>query len=289
MLCRCFGFFVPEGFDRCVQLDNHAGEPLCEGIVNIARHARALLQQHGMPPLLSELGAVSRYHHVMRQRLGQFDLFRAICSSFNMLNTNEAADFSQHKHRDSQELLASSIHQVFPEFCTKAGVLLDVVAHHRTLRKQHLLKTSFPCLRLLDERMLQIRRDWLVTLDHEMQAQRVCCLVPQQYQDATRVQVLANCSKHLCDELLWSGFSCQDIETTHHHFHMATRELFGSTQSLLCTIAFNSYPHQVRRQLNQAEILRRGTSRLTIVHGESPQHFFLGRENRRGPTSTQRM
>ena len=149
--------------------------------MNIARHTGALLQQHGMPPLFRQLGGVRRHHHVMGQRLGQFDLFRTICSPFNMLNTNEAAHFSQHKHRDSQELLASSIHQVFPEFCTKAGVLLDVVAHHRPLRKQHLLKlkTSFPCLRVLDERMLRIRRDLLVTLDHEMQAQRVVLLVPQ--------------------------------------------------------------------------------------------------------------
>ena len=58
MLCRLFRFFIPQGFDRRVQLDNHAGEPLCEGIVNIARHARALFQHHGMPPLLTELGAV---------------------------------------------------------------------------------------------------------------------------------------------------------------------------------------------------------------------------------------
>ena len=206
-----------------------------------------------------------------------------------MLNTNEAAHFSQHKHRDSQELLAPSIHQVFPEFCTNAGVLFDVVAHDRTLRKQHLLKTSFPCLWVLDEWMLWVRRDLLVIFDHEMQAQRVVLLVPQPQQDATRVQVLANCPKHLCDELLGSGFSCQDIEAAHHHFHMATRELLGSAQSFLSTIAFDGYPHQVRRQLDQAEILGSGTSRLTIVHGESPQHLVLGRKNRRGPTGAQRM
>src|SRR5437667_10920605 len=106
----------------------------------------------------------------MGQRLGQFDLFRAIRSPFNMLNTNEAAHFSQHKHRDSQELLAPSIHQVFPEFCTNAGVLFDVVAHDRTLRKQHLLKTSFPCLWVLDDWMLWSWRYLLVIFDHELQA-----------------------------------------------------------------------------------------------------------------------
>ena len=71
----------------------------------------------------------------MGQRLGQLDLFRAIRFPFIMLNTNEAAHFSQYKHGDSQELLATSFHQVFPDFCTNAEVLFDVVAHHRPLRK----------------------------------------------------------------------------------------------------------------------------------------------------------
>ncbi len=137
--------------------------------------------------------------------------------------------------------------------------------------------------------MVGVGRDLLVIFDHEMQAQRVVFLVPQPQQDATRVQVLADCSKHLCYELLRSGFSCQDIKTTHHHVHVATCELFGSPQSLLRTIAFNSYPHQVRRQLDQSEILGSGTSGFTIVHGESPQHFVLGRKNWGGPTGAQRM
>src|SRR4029450_1274345 len=163
----------------------------------------------------------------MGQRLGQFYLVGAIRSPFNMLNTNEAAHFSQHKHRNSQELLAPSIHQVFPEFCTKEGILFDVVAHHRSLRKQHLLKlkTSFPCLWVLDERMIWVRRDLLVIFDHETQVQRVIFLVPQPQHDTLRMQALANCSKHLCDELLWSGFSCQDLKATRHHVHLASAEL----------------------------------------------------------------
>src|SRR3954462_1040324 len=91
VVCGRFGLFISKGVNRCVQLDNHAGETLCKRVMNIARHPCTLLQYHGMAPLLAQFGLVSCNHHMESQCLGQFDLFTTICSSFHMLNTNKAA------------------------------------------------------------------------------------------------------------------------------------------------------------------------------------------------------
>ena len=53
---RCsFRLFIPQGFDRCVQLNDHAGKPLGERVVNVARHPRALFQNGGVPLLFGDL------------------------------------------------------------------------------------------------------------------------------------------------------------------------------------------------------------------------------------------
>src|SRR5262249_37668811 len=158
-----------------------------------------------------------------------------ICSPFRMLNTDEAAHFSQHKHWDSHELLASFFQQVLPEICVNADVVFNVVTHHRTLRKKHFLKlrAPFPCLRVLNEWMIRVWRYLSIILNHEVQAQCIIHLVTQPEHYATRLHPLPNRPKHLCDELLGCSFSSQHVEAAHHHFNVTARELFGGAQSFL--------------------------------------------------------
>src|SRR5262249_49488039 len=146
----------------------------CESIVNVACHPRPLFENRGLALLFSDLVSMCCHHDVMGQPLRQFDLIRAISSAADMLNTNKPAHFSQDKHRNSQELFTASFDQILSELCIYSRVVFDVVAHHGTLSKKHLLKVGacFPCLRIFNEWMISMRRDLLVALDYELQPQR---------------------------------------------------------------------------------------------------------------------
>src|SRR4029077_21116834 len=152
-----------------------------------------------------------RNHHVISKRLGQFGLLRTVCSFFSVLNTDEAAHLPKHKQWNCKEPFAPSFHHVFPELCTEAEVVFDVVTHHGTLGKQHLLKRkiSFPGMRILNEWMLRMRRNLLSIVNHQAQAQRIIVRVAQPEQYTARMQALTNCSKHFCNELFRRGFSSE--------------------------------------------------------------------------------
>src|SRR6266481_2203230 len=115
-----------------------------------------------------------RYHHVMGQGLRQFDLLGAICAAFNMLNTNESAHFSQHKHRDCEEPLAPFLHQVFSKVCPDARVMFDIVAHHRALGEEHLLNLQalLPCISVLNEWMVWLRCNLMITFNRNADQMR---------------------------------------------------------------------------------------------------------------------
>jgi hypothetical protein len=120
-------------------------------------------------------------HHVMSECLGQFYLLGTIRFALNVLNANEAAHFSQHKHGDRHEFLAAFVHQVLSKIWTDALVMFNVVAHHWTLGEEHLLSQGarFPSLRILHEWMLRIWRDLLLTFNCDAQTQRIVLIATQ--------------------------------------------------------------------------------------------------------------
>src|SRR4029077_10544662 len=174
MLCCRFRFFIPQGFNRCVELDNHARKALCECIVNIARHPRAFFQNQRMPLLLSELGSMDCQHHVMGQRLGKFNLLAAIRALVGVLNAYESAEVSRHEHRNRHESLTSSCRYVFAKLWTDTCVALNVVDHQRKRGEEHLMKEStqfLPGVRVLNEGMIEMRWDLLTVFNDDVQAE----------------------------------------------------------------------------------------------------------------------
>src|SRR5207249_5285896 len=91
-------------------------------------------------------------------------------------------------------------------------------------------------------------------------------------------QESGDCAEHLPEKLVWCWCSGEHIQAVGQCLHLAADDLLRSTQSLLSTITFNRNPYEVRCQLDQTEILRRGSSRFAIVHAEGSQDFSFRRE-----------
>ena len=93
-----------------------------------------------------------------------------------------------------------------------------------------------------------------------------------------RAKKAANCAQHLSKELVRCRRSRENIQAVGQRLYLAAGDLLGGAQRSLRAIAFNRYPHKVRRQVDQFEIPRVRTPRFAIVHTESSKDFSGGRE-----------
>src|SRR4029077_2831465 len=126
--------------------------------------------------------------------------------------------------------------------------------------------------------MLRIPLRKICSLGPCAQNERIIRFVEQPQYDALCIQKAPNGAQHLSKELVRCWRSRENIQAVGQCLYLAAGDLLGSTQSFLCAIAFNRYPHKVCRQVDQSEILRVRTSRFTIVHTEGSEDFSGGRE-----------
>src|SRR5262249_4806961 len=114
------GVFLQECFFSSLHLNNHAGEPLSEGIMNDSRHAGWLFENGCLTLLLDELLSVGSHHNVMSQRLSKFDFIGSIDALFRMMNTDKPTKLAGDEHRYRHESLALVAVQVLAEFRLEA-------------------------------------------------------------------------------------------------------------------------------------------------------------------------
>jgi hypothetical protein len=150
------GIFLQECFFGSLHLNDHAGEPLSERIVNVSRHAGSLFENGRLTLLLDELLAVRRHHDVVSEGLSKFDFIRSIGPLFRMMNTDKPAKLPGDKHRYGHESLASVALQVLAEFRLDTCIPLNIVDDHRRFRKQQFLqeRSLFPPGRIIRKRMI---------------------------------------------------------------------------------------------------------------------------------------
>ena len=72
------GIFLQKCFFGSLHLNDHAGEPLSERVVNVSRHAGSLFENGSLTLLFDELLSVRRHHDVVSEGLSEFDLVCAI-------------------------------------------------------------------------------------------------------------------------------------------------------------------------------------------------------------------
>src|SRR5262249_58867939 len=100
------GIFLQECFFGSLHLNNHAGKPLSQRVVNVSRHAGSLFENGSLTLLFDEFLSVGRHHDVVSKSLSKFDLVGSIGPLFCMLNTDKPTKLAGHKHPYSHESLA---------------------------------------------------------------------------------------------------------------------------------------------------------------------------------------
>ena len=84
------------------QLHDHAGEPLRQRVVDVARHAIALGHHGGLAALRGEAGQLDRQHRLIGQGLGQFHFFGPKPALLGEPNPDHARHLAGNQHRHDQ-------------------------------------------------------------------------------------------------------------------------------------------------------------------------------------------
>ena len=123
----------------CFQLDNHTGEALGEGVVNVPRHSVSFFKDRCPLTLLGEFVQLKREHDLVGECLGQLDFLRPIRRTIDMANANKAFDVSSHQKRHSEKSFCAVSLQMLTPIAANARISLDVIANHRTCREKQFL------------------------------------------------------------------------------------------------------------------------------------------------------
>src|SRR5438128_10993578 len=110
--------------------------------------------------------------------------------------------------------------------------------------------------------MFRIGLGKICALGPSTQNQRIIRLVQEPKNHTLRAQEATDRAQHLPEELVWCRRSGENIQAVAQCFDLAAGDLLGSTQSLLSTITFDGNPYEVRRYLDQLEVVQGGRSRF---------------------------
>src|ERR1700704_6304698 len=91
----------------CLQLHNHTGKTLRERVVNVARHSISFFEDCGAATLLGKFIELKRKHHLMGERLSQFDLLRPIRGLVGVADSNKSPNLSTDQKWNSEKSFRS--------------------------------------------------------------------------------------------------------------------------------------------------------------------------------------
>src|SRR6266567_4031227 len=96
----------------CFQLHNHAGETLCERVVNVPRHSVSFFEDRSPLTLLGEFIELKREHDLMGEGLSQFNLLRPIRYTIDMANADKTTRLSGDQDWHGQKSFCASALQI---------------------------------------------------------------------------------------------------------------------------------------------------------------------------------
>src|SRR5207247_5756758 len=115
----------------CFQLHNYPGETLRERIVNVARHSVSFFEDRRALALLGVLIELNGKHDLMRERLGQFDLLRAVSRAIRMADPDKATDLSTDQDRNPEKPRRSFFLQMGAPLAVHARISLHIFTTNR--------------------------------------------------------------------------------------------------------------------------------------------------------------
>src|SRR5580693_858899 len=123
----------------CFQLNDHAGEPLRERVMDVPRHAISFFEDRSAAPLLSKLIELKRQHDLMGQCLGQFYLLRPIRCTIDMANANKASNLSTYQQWHCEKPLCAVSFQMLRPIAVNARISIDIIANDWTCCEKQFL------------------------------------------------------------------------------------------------------------------------------------------------------